>query len=105
MRFSGSTISPKRTPNRSPIITTSPLAIFVLLISISSGSPANLSAQPRNPHLIEASHELLFQSDQLQLLIQHLYSLKLSGSRYLQICLSLFFLSHLFLAHFYSLFH
>ena len=49
IRFSGSTISPKRTPNLSPTITTSPFAIFVLLTIISKGSPANRSNSTTEP--------------------------------------------------------
>ena len=49
IRFSGSTISPKRTPKRSPIITTSPLAILVLFTKISKGSPASLSSSTTDP--------------------------------------------------------
>ena len=48
-RFSGSTISVKRIPKRSPIITTSPLAITIPLARISSGSPARRSSSITDP--------------------------------------------------------
>ena len=48
----GSTTSVNLIPKRSPIITTSPLAIIVPLANISKGSPANLSNSITEPSLI-----------------------------------------------------
>ena len=48
----GSTTSVNLIPKRSPIITTSPLAIIVPLAKISKGSPASLSNSITDPSLI-----------------------------------------------------